>query len=113
MIEEKQRGEENSKRRAQIPKPQILPKGKLSPHIRNMKGTNPEVSQNKKLLSQGGIAESKDTALSFSEKTQDKKSQNHGSKSIHHAPKRIPKYIIFHKGNLLLFHELASILSVP
>ena len=78
-----------------------------------MEWADAEIGQNKKLLSQGGIAESEDTSLLFPEKTQNKKSQNHGSKRIHHAPERIPKYIIFHKGNSLFIHELASTLSVP
>ena len=78
-----------------------------------MKWANAEIGQNKKLLSQGRIAESEDSSLLFSEKTQDKKSQNHGSKRIHHAPERIPKYIIFHKGNPLLFHEFLLFLSSP
>ena len=78
-----------------------------------MKRTNAEIGQNKKLLSQGGIAESEDASILFPEKTQNKKSQNHGSKRIHHAPERIPKYIIFHKGNPLFFHEFLLFLSSP
>ena len=78
-----------------------------------MKWTNAEKSKIKNVMTLGVLAESEEASGIFPEKTQNKKSQNHGSKRIHHAPERIPKYIIFHKGNPLFFHEFLLFLSSP